>query len=108
MSVIEHNQGELLIARRACIKRTFDHTMYGPCPDCLQWLKIDTYLSLHQKTCIAKKEEPDKKKVIALQSDIVAGKIEMKGSERLRTRVLPHMKHDDVSTVAKNDPLIIR
>ena len=49
LGVQEYKEGELLIQRKS--KEEFNFEDYGPCPECLQWIKLESSVRIHQKNC---------------------------------------------------------
>ncbi len=104
-SVIAAGAGELLLARRPT--GSFRSADFGPCPNCRDWMKKST-LRKHQKTCRLGQEIVSSiKAAMMLQSDILAGRFTSRHSRLMQKEVLPMMKDDEISRVAKNDPLIV-
>ncbi|XP_030843815.1 uncharacterized protein LOC115924951 isoform X2 [Strongylocentrotus purpuratus] len=108
LKVFNQQKGELILYRRPTGE--FDHRMYGPCPECLEWLKLNS-LPKHQKTCSGRKLKPKDsstgKGSLIIQSKILSNRISAKASTLLRNEVFTIMRVDEKSYIAQQDPLII-
>jgi transcription elongation factor Elf1 len=83
---------------------------YGPCPGCTLWMK-KSLLARHTSHCASHKQNHQMKmssSEILLQSDITAGRVDRKASDDLVKEVYKIMKNDDISRIAKSDPLIVQ
>ena len=99
-------QGELLIQRKSCAKEKFNFEDYGPCIDCLQWIKLESSASIHQRNCPKTIGDFRKKRNLILGAKELIGAIEPSGSEMLQKEVFLKMRNDDVSRCAQKDNLI--
>ena len=103
--VIKRKAGEVIIGRR--LKQgPFDINCYGPCPRCLEWLRL-TVLKRHQKKCPGGSNVPLTIGDLMVQSSVISGRIDGNPSQQLLTEVYPIMKKDRIGTVAREDPLIV-
>lgn len=102
--VIAKGIGELILGRRQ--QKQIKLEDYGPCPGCLQWLKLDITMHKHQKVCPAKtdNERTSSKGELRVQSMYLCGKLQ---SKALINEVFPIMTNDIISKTAQQDPLII-
>ncbi len=83
---------------------------YGPCPLCSTWMK-KKLLYRHTGKCRFRKNDMEIKmscSEILLQSDIAAGRVDRKASDALVKEVYKIMKNDEISRIAKSDPLIVQ
>ena len=108
--VLGNRAGEMLINRPKVSKDTSDFvcTDFLPCVHCYQWIAKRS-LSAHLKSCIGKKQGNAKDLKVA--AEIFCRSYHLKNvkcSEALRDEVLPRMKDDAISLVAKDDPIIIQ
>ena len=109
--VIASKQGEIFMNRRP--KETFDHSLYGPCPKCLEWLRLSS-LAKHGKTCVGYKTQSalsseqarPNLRTLCTQSDILKGVVQPNASKLLVEEVFTIMTCDKISSVAKTDSLI--
>ena len=108
MQVISEGKGEIILGRRLEARSdTFDHTEYGPCPNCLEWIKRK-FISRHQVHCPgADKSIHNSRSLLLTQSDALSGRISNTASNILVKEVFAVMQQDDIGKVAKADPLII-
>ena len=107
-AVLHSKEGELLIQRKSCTKEDFHVDEYGPCPECQQWIKLESSVKIHQKICpkTAVKQNFFGKKALVWQAKHLIGKVEGSGSNMLRKDVIPKMRKDEISICAQNDHLI--
>ena len=56
MKVLEKKRGEIILARRSATDKDFDVRKFGPCPNCVGWIKIST-MTKHQKVCPQKSDD---------------------------------------------------
>ncbi|XP_033731339.1 uncharacterized protein LOC117320961 isoform X2 [Pecten maximus] len=108
MKVLEKKKGEIILARRSATDKDFDVTKFGPCPNCVGWIKNST-MTKHQKVCPKKSDDfqPSNKTMLRVQSDALVGRISDQASQVLVKEVFTCMQADDVSLRAQSDPLII-
>ena len=105
INVLEACKGEIILGRRP--KEQFNVASYGPCPLCLEWLRLDITLVKHQKVCPKKEVNIQTKGEIRMKSDLIAGRLSSLASQKLLEEVFPIMTNDAATAVAKQDPLII-
>lgn len=105
--ILEKKKGEILLARRDAEER-FTISDYGPCPNCLEWLKL-TVITRHQSTCVAKDKSGAHmtKGNLLMQSSVISGRVSAKASETMLKEVFPAMRCDEIGLTAQKDPLII-
>ena len=108
LKVKEFKEGELLIQRKACSKEEFNFLEYGPCSECLQWIKLESSVFNHQKNCPKRdvSSKSDSKNSLIWQARILTGEVETSGSEIFKKEVLVKMGKDAVSDCAKGDFMI--
>ena len=79
----------MLLSRRSA--GVFKQEEYDSCPQCLEWIKLDSGITVHQKSCPGKEEtgsaHPTMKKCMMMQSQVMTGSFPIGGSERLRKEV---------------------
>ncbi|XP_062575025.1 uncharacterized protein LOC134236887 [Saccostrea cucullata] len=106
---ISKKRGEMVLARRIGSNENFNSLNYGPCPLCLEWLKLDT-LYRHQNKCCALSADSSSftsKGNIMVQSAMIAGRLKETACKSLVNEVFPIMQEDKIGQVAKNDNLIL-
>ncbi|KAK3745627.1 hypothetical protein QZH41_011480, partial [Actinostola sp. cb2023] len=111
IKVLETKQGEIIPYRRSKLK--MKATDFIPCPSCLGFFKKDE-LWKHDKTCSFKNEklqedeEGQKFKKIQEQSRILLlSQLEPRETKAM-IQIKVTMKQDEISLVAKTDPLIVK
>lgn len=105
MSVTKEKKGELLLSRRR--KEKFSVDAVGPCPNCFQWIVLDTSITKHQESCPAKNTSSTwHKGSTIIQAKVVSGKIKNTPSNLLVQEVFSIMRRDEITDVAINDALI--
>ena len=108
MAVLE-NGGEFILSRRP--KDSFNHEEYGPCPNCLDWMKRTT-ISKHQKQCISRQgtssdnASKQTKGELLVESDDISGRLH-EVSKLMKDEVLSIMTPDEISEVARKDECIM-
>ncbi len=106
LMVLRKGKGEIILGRRRETDK-FDVTNYGPCPGCLEWLRL-SIIKRHQYCCPASTAPARKSKgELLVQSDVISGRIKSSASKLLTKEVLPIMREDKIGLEAKNDDLII-
>ncbi len=103
--VIKKKSGEMIIGRRLT-KGPFSIKDYGPCPGCLEWLRL-TMLRRHQQNCPSSTNVPLTIGDLMVQSNVISGRIECNPSTKMLAEVYPTMKSDHIGDVAKSDGLIV-
>lgn len=109
---ISKKRGEIVLARRIGSNEKLNISNYGPCPLCLEWLKLDV-LYRHQKKCCglsADSGQPSSfisKGNIMVQSAMIAGRLKETACKALVNEVFPIMQDDKIGHEAKNDSLIV-
>jgi hypothetical protein len=114
MGVKAADCGELIIARK---HGQFNFEDYGPCPSCLEWIKIEAFSKKHQNNCAGRRKDPDvsskkanqklTKGEAITQSAVLVGLVSEKASKSLVKEVYPIMTRDELTAMAKGDPLIV-
>ncbi|XP_033737472.1 titin homolog [Pecten maximus] len=108
MNVTAQGHGELLIARK---NGQFNVKDYGPCPLCFEWMKIKSFSKRHQLNCPAKNKDILKQSLTKgeaiTQSAVLVGLVSEKATKSLIKEVFPIMTRDEITEMAKNDPLIV-
>ena len=103
LSVKTAKKGEMIVAMK---KGTFKSDEYGPCPNCLKWIKIDKYRSKHNTICPARTHGPGEnmsKGEALVRSSVLRGDIKEGPSKKLVSEVYPIMTRDDITAMAKDD-----
>jgi hypothetical protein len=109
MKVVEEEKGQLILKRRPHAS-TIKLEDYGPCPGCLQWLKVGVMMKNHQKYCQANTDlyRSASKEELHVQSLSISGRYQKTtGSTELINKVFPIMTNDTITETAQKDPLII-
>jgi hypothetical protein len=102
LKVIKYKKGGLIIARR---HQTFNVDDYGPCPECLEWFKLQGNFGRHKDHCPCNIDLT--KKVAMMYSSVVQDKIGKKNSNIMKEKVFSCMHRDSITAVALKDRLII-
>ncbi len=106
---MESKRGEVIIGRRH--DKQLNLSLYGPCPECLIWLRLDKTLYNHQAVCPIRLMRGDKgrysKGEVRIRSFVVSGRITCQPSTMLLTEVYPIMTNDLISHLAQNDNTIV-
>ena len=105
LKVLSEGTGEIILGRR-----TFESVNlkdYGPCPGCLQWLKLDKTMFNHQKICPSQQSAGASKGELRIKSQVISGRLESKASKLLIEEVFPIMTPDSISSTAQRDQLIV-
>ena len=103
IGVLEKGEGEVILMRRPTSDFNVDD--FGPCPDCQGWL-VKTRMWDHQHYHCIGREHVKGKNELLNESDVLAGKYSH-ASPQLKNIVFPSMKRDSITTIAKNDCLIV-
>ncbi|KAJ8045348.1 N-lysine methyltransferase KMT5A-B [Holothuria leucospilota] len=108
-NVMAKKKGEIILGRRPIEGDDgyFSIDEYGPCPMCLEWLKVQV-IPRHQSTCVADKGKIHKitKGNLLIQSAVLCGRLQCGASDVMVKEVYPIMRDDEIGKVAKSDPLI--
>lgn len=106
--VLEKKHGEVIVARRVSENNAFRFAEYGPCPSCLEWLKL-VVIARHQVNCIVGSEKGinQTKGNLIIQSAIIAGRLTGEASSNIVKEVFPIMRNDAIGKLAMTDPLIV-
>lgn len=105
VSVLKKKRGEILLDRRPS-EASFDVSQYGPCPQCLSWIK-KTVLARHSKLCPNNKADFHQTKgALITSSDVLAQRIPSVASKSLM-EVFAIMRNDKYGKRAKRDQIII-
>ena len=114
MKTLKAGEGMFVPNRRVSPGKPWRVADYSPCPHCHVWL-LQRILWKHQKRCSAlvnnnRKEisqlPPLRERELALESDIVAGRVSVHADEKLKEEVFKNMRNDWITKVARADPLI--
>lgn len=106
--VLKWKEGELLVPRRSGKDRKLHIEQYGPCPNCEEWIILNTSITNHQVACPASTSKSDFHKGSSMLTvSVMTGKITLKGSKTLKKEVIPSMKRDAIAEIALHDDLII-
>jgi hypothetical protein len=108
--VKEEGAGEMIIGRRQ--HGSLDISLYGPCPGCTVWIKLDKTMYRHQQICPALIiGEADNRlltlKELRIKAMQVSGQISSAASLLLQKEVYTIMTNDEITKVAQSDPLIV-
>lgn len=109
-NVMAKKKGEIILTRRPTEgdDGSFSVEEYGPCPMCLEWLKVQV-IPRHHSTCVAHdkgKIERITKGNLLIQSAVLCGRLQYSASDTMVKEVYPIMRDDEIGKVAKSDPLI--
>ena len=105
LAVKKHKKGELIVSRR---HSPFCFSDYGPCPSCLEWMKVSASGKRHQTTCPAIKGKTNMTiGETILASAVLTGDVMPQASKALTKEVLPIMRRDETSAIAQQDSLIV-
>ena len=106
--VLEKKHGEVIVARRVAEKKDFRIAEYGPCPFCLEWLKLEV-IARHQAQCLLGSEKGfnETKGNLIIQSSVIAGRLTSEACGNIVKEVFPIMRNDAIGKIAMTDPLII-
>ena len=82
---------------------------YGPCPGCMEWLKLNLLPQYALKCTGLGSDEPYKrtKGVLNSKSNILSSSTTNVASKVLLEEVYPIMKQDKIREIVWNDPLIV-
>lgn len=107
-NIIKKKKGEIILGRRLTGKESFSIDEYGPCPGCMEWLKL-TVIHRHQSTCVAHAKDGTHmtKGNLLLQSAVISGRVKCEAGGTLLKEVFSIMRDDPIGKVAKEDALII-
>ena len=116
MDTLKKKEGMFVPHKRVSPGKSWRMADFSPCPNCHVWL-VSRLLWKHQKQCPVLQQSLFERrtsevprmseKELALQSDLVAGRICLQASDDLKKEVFMSMKNDVISKVAKGDPLIV-
>ena len=105
VEVLNKGIGELLISR--CPDK-LESVLYGPCPLCYEWIKVESSASKHQDTCPALGSDTKLTKGESIIcSAVLVGCVKAEASTLLIKEVFPIMTRDNQTELAISDPLII-
>ena len=102
LNVIHTKEGELLIAKRSVLG--FNHKEYGPCPECLEWIRLGENYKKNTVSCPSKSKIPDA--VAYVQQYIFEGKLCPEASDHSKKEVFPSMMKGQITETAMSDVLI--
>lgn len=99
-------KGELILGRRLQEDDIFECRLFGPCPTCLEWMRITT---LPRHKCIGKEVDGTHltKGQLETQSQVLAGHITCNPSQCLLREVFPIIRTDQIGILAKADHMIV-
>ena len=107
IATLKAKEGMFIPCKRSTSK--WNVSDFVACPLCNMWLK-GHLLWKHQKNCISRELSPLTPRiplqVLVVQAEIIAGRISLDASEELRKEVYTNMRNDEISKVARADPLI--
>ena len=108
LSVYKEKKGEMIVSRRTI---PFNYKEYGPCSDCLEWIKMGLSATKHLDTCPASLSSSEKlklsKKQMVVRSNVIKGLLAPEASDQLVENVFPIMTRDEISDIAQKDSLIV-
>lgn len=105
--VLQKKRGELILARRQNeTQDRFSISEYGPCPSCLEWLRLDV-IPRHQCPESSEKLSHQTKANLLMQSAILSGRFNVQASKMMTDEVFPIMRLDEIGQVARSDNLIV-
>ena len=107
MAVMRKGEGEILLSRRTQSKFNIKH--YGPCPECFEWIQLESSVSKHKTTCPAFVSGSDfqSKGSFIIQAKVITGKIQPQASKILQKEVLPTMRRDNITNTVLEDQIIL-
>ena len=106
--VIEEQKGLMILGRRQ--DGTFNSSDYGPCPNCLLWLKLDRTMFSHQQVCSGinrEKHSLQTRGEMRIMSQVISKRLACNPSQKLREEVYTIMTRDEVTQVAQQDKAIV-
>ena len=116
MDTLRKKEGMFVPQKRVSAGKSWRVEDFSPCPNCNVWL-VSRLLWKHQRNCAVIVQSFFERKTsemprvnereLALQSDLVAGRICLQASDDLKKEVFVNMKNDVISKVARSDPLIV-
>ena len=116
MDTLRKKEGMFVPHKRVSPGKSWRVGDFSPCPNCHVWL-ASRLLWKHQIKCPVLQQSLFERRnsevprmserELALQSDLVAGRICLQASDDLKKEVFVSMKNDVISKVAKGDPLIV-
>ncbi|KAJ8017713.1 hypothetical protein HOLleu_44683 [Holothuria leucospilota] len=105
--VLHKKHGEVVLGRRQNENHgSFSISEYGPCPSCLEWLKLDV-IPRHQCPKRSEKLAHQTKSSLLIQSAVLSGRFNVKASKMMMEEVFPIMRLDAIGQVARSDNLIV-
>ena len=114
MKTIKAEEGMFVPNRRVSPGTLWRVADYSPCPNCHLWL-LQRILWKHQQSCPALVNNNSKEisqlpklgeRELALESDILAGRVSCHADDKLKNEVFKNMRNDWITKVARADPLI--
>ena len=106
--VIEEQKGLLILGRRQ--DGTFNSSDYGPCPNCLLWLKLDRSMFSHQEVCSGINHEKNSLQTrgeMRIMSQVISKRLACNPSPKLIEEVYTIMTQDEVTQIAQQDNAIV-
>jgi hypothetical protein len=107
MAVLQKGEGEILLSRRTKNKFHLEH--YGPCPECLEWIHLESSVSKHKSACpvFGSGSDLKNKGSFIIQAKVISGKILPEASKMLQKEVLPTMRRDSITNSVLEDQIIL-
>lgn len=105
--VLQKQRGEIILGRRQNeTQGRFSISEYGPCPSCLEWLKLDIIPRHHCPERIEKLAHQTKANLL-MQSAMLSGRFNVEASKMMKVEVFPVMRLDEIGQVARSDNLVV-
>jgi hypothetical protein len=107
LKVLQRKKGIIFLGRRQS-HGIFDVATFGPCPNCLKWIKLKV-MKRHQPKCPGRQRysSSDSRQTLILQSNVLSGRLCEHASTALKNEVFTILRPDEVGRIAQNDPLIV-
>ena len=110
LNVLETGSGQLIVVRRPSNTEKCNPDDYLPCTFCLGFIRRQD-LWKHANNCQFKPKDANNLKYQKVQAKakilIMPSMCSIKGSSSLLTKIVASMRSDDITIVARNDPLIM-
>ena len=107
IATLKAKEGMFIPCKRSTSK--WNVSDFVACPTCNVWL-TGHLLWKHFRNCIGRELFPLTPQppypVLVVQAEIIAGRVSTEASEELRKEVYCNMRNDEISKVARADPLI--
>lgn len=102
-SKFRENRKRKLSKGRRFIFGFLDNSLYGPCPNCLEWIQ-KRLLRRHTMSCPVQTDVTVNPKT---QSDVLTGRVNPEASEVLIKEVFSIMRNDTIGKIARTEKLIV-